>query len=289
LIEEHNIRDWVNDVPEGDQRQFREAIHIILSGIANQPALKSSMVIKGGILLAIRYNSHRYTRDIDFSTNQMLGDINKDEIANRLNKSIAIMGESLDYDLECKIQSCKVQPANKSDTQFPSIKMKIGYAYKHEQKYKRLLAGRCPTAIDIDYSLNELMPNIDEFSIGGDGILTAYTLIDLIAEKIRSVLQQLKRGRHRRQDVFDLFLLIEKFPDLDAVVKAKILDSLIVKAHSRGIYPQAESFRDEEIRKRSKAEYPTLADEIVGDLPDFDLIYPVVQSFYESLPWEQLE
>ncbi|HDH15541.1 MAG TPA: nucleotidyl transferase AbiEii/AbiGii toxin family protein, partial [Gammaproteobacteria bacterium] len=53
------------------------------------------MVIKGGILLAIRYNSHRYTRDIDFSTNQMLGDINKDEIANRLNKSMAIMGESL--------------------------------------------------------------------------------------------------------------------------------------------------------------------------------------------------
>jgi len=287
LIEEYDIKDWVNDVPNEGQRPFREAIHIILSAIANQPTLKSSMVIKGGILLAIRYKSHRYTRDIDFSTSQVLGDINKDQIASKLNKSMAIMGESLDYDLECKVQSCKVQPANKPDAQFPSIKMKIGYAYKHEQqKYKRLLAGKCPTVIDIDYSLNEIMPNIDEFSIGGNEILTAYALIDLIAEKLRSVLQQIKRDRSRRQDIFDLFLLIEKFPDLDYMAKAKILDSLKIKANSRGINPQKNSFQNEEVRKRSKAEYPTLADEIVGDLPDFDLIYPAVQSFYESLPWE---
>ncbi|MEJ2622018.1 MAG: nucleotidyl transferase AbiEii/AbiGii toxin family protein, partial [Candidatus Thiodiazotropha sp.] len=38
--------------------------------------------------------------------------------------------------------------------------------------------------------------------------MTAYSLTDLIAEKLRSVLQQIKRERQRRQDIFDLFLLL---------------------------------------------------------------------------------
>lgn len=286
MIEEQSIQTWVAEASGEDQRQFRKAVHTILSGVANEPGLKESMVIKGGILLAIRYQSHRYTRDIDFSTDQILESVDKDEIAGKLNKSMAMMTEVLGYGLECRVQSCKIQPANKPDAQFPSIKMKIGYAYKGERKHKRLQAGKCPTTVDIDFSLNELMPNIEDFDIGDGGILTAYSLIDLIAEKIRSVLQQVKRERQRRQDIFDLFLLIEKFPDLDTVEKAGILESLVAKAHSREIEPQPDSFQNEEIRKRSRAEYHTLADEIEGELPDFDEIYPVVQAFYESLPWK---
>lgn len=275
----------MTEVEIGPQRQFREAVHTILSSIAQEPELRATMVIKGGILLAIRYQSHRYTKDIDFSTSQVLGEIDKDQIAEKLNRSMALMAESLDYDLDCRVQSCKIQPANKPDAQFPSIKMKIGYAYKSETKHKRLVAGNCPTTINIDYSLNELMPNIEEFDIGGGKILTAYSLTDLIAEKLRSVLQQVKRGRHRRQDIFDLYLLLDKFPDLDSYEKTKILQSLVVKAHSREIDPHPDSFRDEGIRNRSQADYHTLADEIEGELPDFDEIYRLVQEFYESLPW----
>jgi len=286
LIEEKIVEIWVAEVEIGPQRQFREAVHTILSSIAQEPELRATMVIKGGILLAIRYQSHRYTKDIDFSTTQVLGDIDKDEIAEKLNRSMALMAEHLDYDLDCRVQSCKIQPANKPDAQFPSIKMKIGYAYKSEIKHKRLVAGNCSTTIDIDFSLNELMPNIEEFDIGGGEILIAYSLTDLVAEKLRSVLQQVKRGRQRRQDIFDLYLLLEKFPNLDSHEKTKILQSLVVKAKSREIEPHFESFRDGEIRRRSQVDYHTLADEIEGELPDFDQIYSLVQEFYESLPWQ---
>lgn len=289
LIEEKTIDDWVKAAPGDNQRQFREAVHTILSGIANDSELKATMVIKGGILLAIRYQSHRYTKDIDFSTDQLLDEIDKDDIAKKLDTSMAIMSESFDYDMECKVQSCKVQPANRPDAQFPSIKMKIGYAYKYERKHKRLLAGKCPTTIDIDFSLNELLPNIEEYDIGGGKILTAYSLTDLISEKLRSILQQKKRERQRRQDIFDLFLLLEKFPDLDEFEKSRILGSLIEKARSREIEPYHDSFRDTEIMARSKAQYHTLADEIEGELPDFDTIYPIVRDFYESLPWRQID
>lgn len=286
LIEEQTVAAWIERAPEGKQREFREAVHIILSGIANEPDLKATMVIKGGILLAIRYQSHRFTKDIDFSTRLLLRDIDKDEIAEKLDKSMALMSEALEYEMECRVQSCKIQPAKKPDAQFPSIKMRIGYAYKYEAKHKRLLSGKCPTTIDIDFSLNELLPNIEEFDIGGGETITAYSLTDLIAEKIRSVLQQIKRERQRRQDIFDLFLLLDIFPDLDEHERRKILDSLVEKALSRGIEPHSDSFKDPEIMGRSKAQYHTLKDEIEGDLPDFDAIYPVVREFYESLPWD---
>jgi len=286
MIEEKVVAAWIEEAPEGRQREFREAVHIILSGIANEPDLKTTMVMKGGILLAIRYQSHRYTKDIDFSTSLLPSDVDKDEIATKLDKSMAIMSEEFEYDMECRVQSCKIQPTNKPDAQFPSIKMKIGYAYKYEAKHKRLLSHNCPTTIDIDFSLNELMPNIEEFDIGGGETITAYSLTDLLAEKMRSVLQQVKRERQRRQDIFDLFLLLTKFPDLNDHEKRKIRDSLVEKAHSRGIEPHRDSFKDPEIRERSMAQYHTLVDEIEGDLPDFDAIYPVVQIFYESLPWD---
>ncbi|MEJ2406251.1 MAG: nucleotidyl transferase AbiEii/AbiGii toxin family protein, partial [Candidatus Thiodiazotropha sp.] len=251
MIEEQTVAAWIEEAPKGRQREFREAVHIILSGIANEPDLKAKMVIKGGILLAIRYQSHRYTKDIDFSTSLLLGDIDKDETAEKLDKSMALMSEAFEYEMECRVQSCRIQPANKPDAQFPSIKMRIGYAYKYEAKYKRLLSGKCPTTIDIDFSLNELLPNIEEFDIGGGETITAYSLTDLIAEKLRSVLQQIKRERQRRQDIFDLFLLLNKFPDLDKHERRKIRDSLVDKALSRGIEPHRDSLKDPEIMERS--------------------------------------
>ncbi|WP_141694573.1 nucleotidyl transferase AbiEii/AbiGii toxin family protein, partial [Candidatus Thiodiazotropha endoloripes] len=98
-IEEQSIHDWVDASEDEKQRSFREAVHIILSGIANDRVLQATMVIKGGILLAIRYKSHRYTKDIDFSTDKQLADINPDSLADKLDRSMAIMANTLNYEM----------------------------------------------------------------------------------------------------------------------------------------------------------------------------------------------
>ena len=36
---------------------FREAVHIVLTAISTSSALRSKMVMKGGLLMAIRYDS----------------------------------------------------------------------------------------------------------------------------------------------------------------------------------------------------------------------------------------
>jgi len=63
------------------------------------------------------------------------------------------------------------------------------------------------------------------------------------------------------------------------------LNSLLVKAQSRGVEAVRNSLSDPEIIKMSKHEYENLAAEIEGDLPPFEEVYGCVREYYESLPW----
>jgi len=289
VIDSFEVTAWVNESVDSKDREFREAVHTILAAIVADPALKADMVIKGGILLAIRYQSGRFTKDIDFSTIKSLSEINPDCVVSALQNSLTQIGDKLEYDLDCRVQSCKVQPKNSKKASFPSIKIVIGYAYKGTRKHDRLLALMSPTTISIDYSLNEQIPNFESLELGLSDEMFAYSLSDLIAEKLRSLLQQIIRNRTRRQDVFDLFVLLEKFPDLDAIEKEQILQSLREKSKPRGVDVQMESLENPEIRRRSKLDYETLADELEGELPEFDYSYDSVNAFYKSLPWGEGE
>lgn len=286
-IEEYDINDWVEEASTTSNKEFRQAVHTILSAIASDSNLKANMVLKGGILLAIRYKSHRYTKDIDFSTERQLGgEITENGVRESLDSSLAQMVEEFDYGLDCRVQSSRIQPKPKDrEPTYPSIKMKVGYAYKGSAKHKLLLSLQSPDIVSIDYSLNESTPNIEDLKLNlEEGILT-YSLTDLIAEKYRSLLQQVSRNRTRRQDVYDLNLLIERFGDIDDFERSKILNSLIIKSKAREISPDINSFEDPDLKSRAKKDYPSLKKEIEGELPDFDELFQKVAEFYKSLPW----
>ncbi len=287
-IEEFDIKDWVEDTPttRSNEKELRQAVHTILSAIASDSNLKANMILKGGILLAIRYKSHRFTTDIDFSTERPRGgEITEYGVRKSLDSSLAQIVEELDYDLDCRVQSSKLQPKDPNST-YPSIKMTVGYAYKGTPQHKRLLSLQSPDTISIDYSLNEATPNIEDLKLNLEEGILAYSLTDLIAEKYRSLLQQVSRNRSRRQDVYELNLLIERFGDIDNFERSKILNSLIIKSKARlKIAPDINSFEDPELKSRAKKDYHTLEDEIEGELPDFDELFQKVADFYRSLPW----
>lgn len=282
MICSHDIEEWVESA-ELDQQEFRQAVHTILAAIAQNPDLRDKMVIKGGVLLAIRYKSVRFTRDIDFSTQKKLRDIPPQDLKDMLADTLPQTVEQLDYDLDCRVQSISVQP--RETASFPSIKLTIGYAYKGTPKHKRLLAGNCPSVVSIDYSLNESTQYVEDLLIGDGDTITAYALTDLISEKFRALLQQIKRDRQRRQDIFDLFHLLNSQGPFDGDEKTRILHAFVYKCRARDIEPTSDALRNQEIYKRAKAEYPTLANEVEGELPDFDKMYQQVTEFYESLDW----
>ena len=105
----------------------------------------------------------------------------------------------------------------------------------------------------------------------------------MIAEKLRALLQQVTRNRYRRQDVYDVAYLADRFPPDDAE-KAAILNAFRDKCTVRGIVPNSESIGNPDVSARARSEWGTLRQEI-GELPDFDECFAKVEALYRSLPW----
>lgn len=278
------IQDWINQSVE--RVSFRQAVHTILVAVSQSEALKTNMIMKGGMLLALGYASTRYTKDIDFSTAKTLKEFDIEAFIQELKSALLEAVESLDYGLDCRVQSYKQQPP-KSDATFPTLSISVGYAYKHERNaHRRLMNNNSSTIVEIDYSLNEPSREIEIFEIEEGKQIQIYGFTELVAEKFRAILQQVARKRRRRQDVYDLSFLLTHYPQAqETLTKQRILDNLIEKAHSRGLAVAKESLSAPEVIKLSKAEYHLLLSEIEGALPDFDTVYSLIQDYYESLPW----
>lgn len=280
-----NISQWIKHDP--GQRPLREAVHTILTAIAKTPTLQAVMIMKGGILLALEYQSARFTRDIDFSTSAKLAEFDLGRFRAEFEAGLVLAVDQLGYGLDCRLQSCKQQPPG-DDADFPTIRLTVGYADKSDlRSHRRLLAGNSSQIVQVDYSLNEPegKPEIVTFD-DGDAI-RVYSLVDLIGEKFRAILQQEVRKRTRRQDIWDLhFLLIEQGRAQDNRRKREILHSLREKAAARNLPVSRDSMRNTEIIRRTQMEYQRLGAEIEGDLLPFKQVYSAVQAYYEGLPWD---
>jgi len=204
-------------------------------------------------------------------------------------KNLANAVAELPYGLDCKIQSHEMRPPATAGHTHPTYKIKIGYALKNDKKmHKRLLNKQSLTVVEVDYSFNE--PNFEhteEFQLDNGGQILVYSLIDLLAEKLRSILQQEMRNRVRRQDAYDLYCLLNEIGPLDDAQMNQVLESLVLKAKARELGIDKDSINNPEIIKRSKQEYNQLENEIDGVLPNFDEVYECVSEFYTRLPWKR--
>lgn len=282
---EIDIEQWVAEAPP-DYQLARQATHIILRAISSDESLRTSMIIKGGTLLGIRYGSTRFTTDIDFSTEKKLSEIDLDEFEVTLNDAMDLVETALNYGVKCRLQSHQIKP-NAQGT-FPTIKMKLGYCLRSNAAHmKRLEDKNCPLVIIIDYSFNEKSYNVEMLQLGeDDGEIQAYDICDLLAEKLRSILQQAARKRNREQDVYDVNYLLSTIHTLTESEKIKIHRSLINKSQGKNIdnLLHRDGIDDPEIKKRSAEGYPALKD-TVAVLPDFEESYARITTFFKSLPW----
>lgn len=283
-LESLDIPAWVAKAT-ADKKNFREAVHIILTAIGQSTALRTKMIMKGGMLMALRYESSRFTKDADFSTRDLYIQGNETELIAELDAQLALATAELPYDTSCRIQRSELKPSG-ADKTFPTLALNIGYAPKSNARaISRLLAKQSPAIVEIDYSYNESVLDVEVLRLIDGGELQAYSLINLMAEKYRSLLQQTVRNRNRRQDVYDLALLLNHV-DRWTEAECAVLKSLIVAtAESKGIQAQADSMSDPRIMEMAAKGYEDMVAEVDGTLPEFNELYQKVVRFYESLPW----
>ena len=284
---EINVGEWVERArADPVAYQQRQTIEITLNAIAITAPLDGRMLLKGGILMGLAYDSPRQTTDIDLTA-----DLGADgEVAGRIraliDSALPRASAALGYaDLVVTVHSVKALPKGIfEDARFPALKLKVASARRGTRQELALARGHAPVVIDIDISFNETWRHIQVLELTGGNELWAYGRVDLIAEKYRALLQQVSRRRNRRQDVYDLNLLVAD-DTIDGAHCREILDVFVTKCASRGLHPSYESLDNPEVKARAGADWEAMELEL-GELPEFEECFARVLSFYRELPWE---
>ncbi len=241
--------------------------------------------MKGGLLMAICYESSRHTRDIDFSTNESYTALGAEQLIEKLAQQLAVAEEHLSYGTACRVQSYKIEPKGENKTH-QTLALKIGYAdIGNAGAMKRLAVKNSPQVVEIDYSYNEVVFECEFVHLDGGATIKTYSLHNVIAEKLRSLLQQPIRKRNRRQDVYDICFLLDSVGGLSESDLARIFEILVESCRSKEIEPGPRSMHDEAVICMAKEGYDDLKAEVNGELPSFDESIKKVQQLYCSLPW----
>lgn len=263
----------------------RQVVDIVLNAIAHSGELRDSLLLKGGTLMNLAYQSPRSTTDIDFTAAEPIETFQR-KVVKSLNRQMNAARARLGYPkLACKIQGRpRINPPGPNTT-FPTVEIRVASADIESNEHKRFLAGRAPHVTKLEISFNEIIVDTDKLMLEPEeNYILAYSLLELIAEKYRAILQQVDRNRRRRQDVYDISRLV-RMHEFTGKQKSRIHNILITKSKSRNISPHKENLRHPELIERARSEYHTLALEIENETPDFDNDFEVVREFYESLPW----
>lgn len=173
------------------------------------------------------------------------------ELRRRIDHALQLTARQ--FNVKTKCQRVKRNPADKSRT-LPTYQITVAYQFPSDPYFHNFDNRPIPTAVPVEISFNDIVCESNGLAVepNSAGRLQVCTLEDIIAEKLRSLLQQPLRKRNRSQDVFDISRCLRQFgPRVD---RQKIRAYLIRKATERGIDVRRTSFNDT-VREMAHVEY----------------------------------
>jgi Nucleotidyl transferase AbiEii toxin, Type IV TA system len=188
-----------NGVPVLEAR-VRLAQYALLCAIASAQSLREAIVFKGGNALDFVWQPNRSTVDLDFSF-APTGDDEKIDIGtiqrlltNGLRTVEGPMGLTL------ALNGVRQNPPGVGHT-FATLEARIGYALPDEARLRiRMQNGQTSIhVIRVEISLNDPVCAATTFAVNEDHALQICTLEDIVAEKLRALLQQpIRKGTDAR-------------------------------------------------------------------------------------------
>lgn len=276
------LSEWSadNDIPLLEGRK-RFAQFAVLSSISSVIGLRDLLIFKGGNALDFYWNPNRSTIDLDFSTHHDPRD--HDQWFNQLRMQFDLGLQQADglYGVRATIQSWKQYP-RESEVGFAAISGTVGYALPDEQAlWQRMRLGRPSNqVIPVDISINDPICAYTELPLTSGRHIQVAVLEDIVAEKLRALLQQPIRNRYRGQDVLDLAVVLQSNQALDVL---RVREYLIAKSAARGIAPTNGAFRNEEVRRRAQHGYQSLEGTSRITFVPFSAAFEAILSLVESL------
>lgn len=262
-------------------RKYAQAL--ILRGISESNPLRNSLVFKGGNALDFVYLPNRSTVDLDFSFLEPESDIPAlmKTVGRQLEAVVNHRTDGLGTVL--RLQGIRQNPKGAHFTR-STLKASVSYALPDQPRQReRLLSGQ-PGAnvVPVEMTVNEIVCDWELVAIDkGRTNLQVATPEDIIAEKLRAILQQKVRNRTRRQDILDIASLWSS--KNNSIQTPLVSDFLIRKSEAREIHPSRSAFLDPDIRSRSAEAYGEIADTTRHTFIPFDEAWDIVMSLVDQL------
>lgn len=261
-----------------DEARKRFMQYAILEGIASSAGLVGLIAFKGGNALRFVYGNRRSTLDLDFTADGVFPD-DADQIRARMDDALRPLLAR--FRVKARSQRVRRNPPGR-DKDRPTYDISVGYQFPGDRLYQNFDEIKSvSTTIDVEISLNEVVCETVPRRLRPDGReLRVCSLEDILAEKLRALLQQPIRNRSRPQDVFDIASVIGRLGDgLDL---GKVARYLIEKSAARGIDARKERF-DSDVRNRAAVGYDALVEKSAPDFIAFEDAWAVVLKIVSKL------
>jgi predicted nucleotidyltransferase component of viral defense system len=244
-----------------DEARKRFAQFVALESIAAAPGLRDVLSFKGGNALRFVYGSPRSTLDLDFTADTSFPD--EPEYIRQVLDRALLQGGNL-FGIKLKCQRVERKPPKKKAT-LPTYDIAIGYQLPGDRYFADLdsPARQVATVVKVEISFNDVVCETQrwQLSLRHPAEIRVCSLEDILAEKLRALLQQVIRNRNRPQDVFDIARMVRDHgPALDL---GKIAAFLVQKSTARSIPVSRTAFAEEDVKRRAAYEY----DEAILDSP----------------------
>jgi predicted nucleotidyltransferase component of viral defense system len=245
------------------------ALSYFLAGVASQPALQSTLVLKGGTALKkLFFGDYRFSQDLDFSTRDApTGDALEHAFKAAADKALARLTEYGPFSVEFE-RYAEREPHPHGQEAF-TIRLRFPW---HPRPLCRLRA-------EITYDEPVLMKPEKRHLIHGyededlHAQVYAYRLEEIIAEKLRTLLQTREKllsrgwGRQHARDYYDLWRILETFGE--KLEREQFMPLLRAKCEHRVVsFADLDDFFSEDLVRSACDHWDASLGAFVGELPD---------------------
>jgi predicted nucleotidyltransferase component of viral defense system len=259
-----------------DEARRRFVQFVIIESLAR--GLPGKLSFKGGNALRFCYHNPRSTTDIDYTAGAEFGD-DPDGVRSQLDPPLQQFSQ--EYGIACRVQAVHRNPSSAAATK-PTYEISVGWSFPGFRNFPGFLESEAPSSaiIPVEISINDIVCEtiIDELEGGRHVGIEVCALEDIVAEKLRALLQQIARNRNRPQDVYDISRLLR----VNSLDEAKVARYFVAKCQDRGVLAAKSSFVDE-VRERASVDYEQLASSTMDDFVPFGEAWGQVAEFVSRL------
>jgi len=189
------------------------------------------------------------------------------------------------FGVKARTQRVRRNPPG-ADKTYATYQISIGYQLPEDRHFADFETWDRPlvTVVVLEISLNDVVCNTQQVALGDDASIKirVCTLEDILAEKLRALLQQVVRKRTRKQDLFDIARMIGIHGD--EIDRDKVAAYFERKCRGRDIEPRRELF-NEDVRRQARIEYDSLFADMDPDyFIAFEEAWLALQQFLSELP-----